>query len=113
MPELESSIQKKILAYLKTLPHTWAIKTIQTNRKGVPDIICCIKGKFVAFEVKNAKGKLSPHQIHEGKSIIGSGGAWYVVRSLDEVKTILENIGYNGIKLVSGEDTELLQKKID
>lgn len=58
---------------------------------GIPDIIACVKGRFVGIEVKN-KGKLknqSEHQkIHE-QLIKDSGGIFILADSLETVKEIL------------------------
>ena len=53
---LEQAIQKKILKELKHL-EIYAYKNITTNKKGVPDIICCYLGRFIAFEVKRPGSK--------------------------------------------------------
>lgn len=55
----ESAIVKSILAYLKTLPGCFAWKEHggMYGTAGIPDIICCIGGKFYSFEVKTERGK--------------------------------------------------------
>ena len=58
---------------------------------GIPDIICCYHGRFIAFEVKTLKGKTTALQDATIKKIISCGGQAYVVRSVDEVKNILNN----------------------
>ena len=62
------------------------------NRSGVPDIICCLNGKFIAFEVKAEKGKITPLQEYNIQAIKVSDGNAYVVRSVEEVKEILSKI---------------------
>ena len=58
----ESKLQSKILKWLKDRGF-WVIKTIVTNRNGVPDIIACAPdGKFVAIEVKFGKNTASKLQ---------------------------------------------------
>ena len=86
----ESEIQKKIIQYLNTIG-AYTIKTISTNRNGCPDIICCLKGRYVALEVKAEKGTVSQLQEHNIKLIKKSGGVAAVVRSVEDVKKILEN----------------------
>lgn len=44
------------------------------TRKGVPDLLVCYKGRFVAIEVKSDTGKISPEQRQEMAYIEGSGG---------------------------------------
>lgn len=50
----EKTITNKILKYLKEQPCCFAFKEHggAYGTAGIPDILCCYKGKFVAFEVK-------------------------------------------------------------
>lgn len=59
---------------------------------GIPDIICCVRGKFVAFEVKTASGKLTKLQEATIQKIKDAKGKAYKVTSVLEVKIILENL---------------------
>ena len=59
---------------------------------GVPDIICCYKGKFIAFEVKTKKGKLSKLQEIIIEKIRMAQGMAFKVISLEEVKEILKEV---------------------
>ena len=88
---LESKIQSKILKTLKELG-IYAYKNITTNRKGIPDIICCIDGKFVALEVKQAKGKTTDLQDYNIKMIRESGGVAEVVRSVADALEVIKKI---------------------
>ena len=56
---------------------------------GVPDIICCYKGRFIALEVKAPDGKATALQDATIRRIIGAGGIARIVRSLEEVKEII------------------------
>ena len=64
------------------------------TRSGVADLLCCIKGKFVALECKSSIGKMSELQKHEAKKVIASGGLSYCVnpKNWDEVKQDIEKI---------------------
>lgn len=86
----ESEIQKKIIEYLNKIG-AYTIKTITTNRNGCPDVICCLNGRFIALEVKTDKGVVSKLQEHHIKQIKNSGGVAEVVRSVDDVKRVIEN----------------------
>lgn len=44
------------------------------TQAGVPDILACLNGRFIAIEVKAEKGKPSALQIHHIKKIRESGG---------------------------------------
>lgn len=48
----ETVFQKKVLTFLKNLPRTHAFKIQQVVIRGVPDILACINGYFVALELK-------------------------------------------------------------
>jgi len=85
----EAQIQKKIIEYLNR-KGAYTLKTITTNRKGCPDVICCLNGLFVALEVKAQKGRVSQLQEYHIKEINKSGGVAAIVRSLEEVKQLLK-----------------------
>ena len=91
---LEKKIVNANLAYLKALPDCfcWKEHGSPYSTAGLPDIICCIAGRFVAFEVKAENGRLTALQDRTLCRIRDAGGVAHVVRSLDEVKTILRNM---------------------
>ena len=89
---LESDIQKKIIAYLNNLPNCYCFKVIKANKRGVPDICCCLQGKAVFFEVKRQGAKPTPLQAFSLHSIADSGGECFVVYSLDEVKAAIDKV---------------------
>ena len=91
-PQYESKIQASILQYLRSLPGCWPIKVMTANENGCPDILCCYRGKFVAFEVKTAQGKATSLQVAQIKAINFAGGTARVVRSKDDVKYILKEM---------------------
>lgn len=85
----EQQLQKKIMDYLESRG-AWVCKTITCNKRGVPDILACVDGVFVAIEVKS-KGKLStvsPIQQYQLADINASGGVAVAVDSLEAVKEI-------------------------
>lgn len=93
----ESDIVKSILKYLKALPDCFAWKEHggMYGTAGVPDIICCIGGRFYGFEVKTERGKLTALQEATLRKIQEAGGVAAVVRSVEEAKNILKaNGGY-------------------
>jgi penicillin-binding protein-related factor A (putative recombinase) len=89
----EKVIENKIKAYLKTIDGLYFFKEHGGlyGTAGVPDIICCYKGKFIAFEVKAPDGKTTVLQDATIKRIRGAGGSAYVVRSVEEVKSIINS----------------------
>lgn len=55
----ESDLIRKIGEYLKTVPDLffWKEHGGQYGTAGIPDIIACYKGKFIAFECKVGNNK--------------------------------------------------------
>lgn len=90
----EKTITNQILQYLKSKPECFAFKEHGGiyGVSGLPDIICCYKGKFMAFEVKTQQGKLSKLQEITIKRINEAGGMAFKVTSLQEVKNILKGV---------------------
>ena len=50
----ETKFKKKVLEDLKTLPieDIWYFKSQEVAVRGIPDLILCVRGKFVAVELK-------------------------------------------------------------
>ena len=90
----EKTITNKILKYLKEQPCCFAFKEHggAYGTAGIPDIICCCNGKFVAFDVKIPNGKLSKLQEITLQKIKNAKGIAYKVTSLEEVKEILDKL---------------------
>lgn len=90
----EKAITNQILKYLKSLPECFVFKEHGGlyGTSGIPDIIVCYKGKFVAFEVKTEKGKFSKLQEITIAKIRKANGMAFKVTSLEEVKKILEGV---------------------
>ena len=89
----ETDIVKAILRCLKTIPDCFAWKEHggMYGTAGVPDIIACIGGRFYAFEVKTEKGKATALQMATIRKIQNAGGTASVVRSVDEVRAVLNS----------------------
>ena len=90
----EKTIINQILKYLKSFPECFAFKEHGGlyGTSGIPDIIVCYKGKFVAFEVKTEKGKLSKLQEITIEKIKNANGVAFKVTNLEEVKEILKGV---------------------
>lgn len=88
----EKNLQSKCIAKLNSTPGVWVVKTITTNKAGVPDIISCINGTFVAFEVKRKGQNCTPLQEYNGQKIINSGGIWHKIDDFKEFTEILGRI---------------------
>jgi Holliday junction resolvase len=88
--KLESDYQAKILKYLKTV--CYCVKHISSNRGGVPDITCCYKGRYVAFEVKRPGEELTMLQKVNARDIIQNGGYAFKVTTVEDVKKALASV---------------------
>lgn len=87
----ESAIQTKIIKWLRDNDF-YVVKTVACNRNGVPDVLACRDGAFVAIEVKAPTGTVSKLQEYQIKKIKEAGGIAFVARSLDEVKTQIKDL---------------------
>ena len=58
---------------------------------GTADLLACVKGRFVAIEVKKPKGGVvSPLQNLKIKQVINAGGISFVARSVEDVKKVFK-----------------------
>ncbi len=64
------------------------------GRSGVPDIVCCVKGKFLAIECKAGKGETTALQDKEINTIRTAQGVAAVARetNLDMIEQILKEL---------------------
>ena len=53
--------------------------TFGMGRSGVPDIICCVEGRFLAIECKAGKNKTTALQDREMNAIVMAGGSAMVI----------------------------------
>lgn len=51
----ETRFKIKVLKELTLIPDSWFFKTQMLARLGIPDILGCVNGKFVALELKKDK----------------------------------------------------------
>jgi Holliday junction resolvase len=91
---LEKDIVNSIMRYLKSVPgcFCWKQHGGQFGTAGLPDIVCCCRGRFVAFEVKAEGGKLTKLQESTLTKIRDAKGEAFKVTTLQEVKEIVENL---------------------
>jgi Holliday junction resolvase len=68
------------------------------GRSGVPDIVCCVAGKFLGIECKAGKNKPTALQVHEIEQIRRAGGAAVVVNedNWDLVREIIRKLKGDG-----------------
>lgn len=88
---LEKDITAAIMRRLKATPECFAWKTHgdMYGTAGLPDIVCCLDGRFFAFEVKTPSGQLTKLQEHTLERIRAAGGRAFVVRSVEDVGAVL------------------------
>lgn len=88
----ESAFQQKVLKFLKD-KKIYAIKFNASGltKVGVPDILMCLRGRFVGIEVKTDTGKQSELQKYNAQEIIKSGGEYILLRpkEFDEFKDLI------------------------
>jgi Holliday junction resolvase len=91
----EKKVKDKIVAILKDEGvYYFFPATHGYGRSGVPDIICCVNGKFVAIECKAGGGKLTALQVREIEHIRRSGGVAVVANeeNWDMVRPLLREL---------------------
>lgn len=86
--------EAKLLSEVKWLldmcfPYVWYNREDAKTVSGVPDILACVQGHFVAFELKDNIGKASAPQLAKIDCIVRSGGTAIVVRTISEVLAVL------------------------
>jgi len=61
---------------------------------GVPDFLCCVRGRFLAIEAKAGKGKTTALQDKNIKQIIASGGLAIVVNedNMQELELLIKHV---------------------
>ena len=92
----EKKFENQIKEYLVSID-AWFIKYwagSQFTKNGIPDLLCCINGYFVAIEVKQQQGRPSKLQLYNIEKIRQAGGFAFVVypSGFDKLVDILNNL---------------------
>jgi len=77
----------------------WFFKASERSLAGIPDMILCVNGIFVALELKrDSKSKASRLQEHTLEMINKSGGLGIVVRpdNFEKVITVIKTLSEGG-----------------
>lgn len=92
---LEKEIVAAVLRLLKGHPHCYAWKEHggMYGTAGIPDVIACVNGRFVALEVKRPGNKPTPLQRATLEQIQKAGGLAAVVTSKAEAEAVLREGG--------------------
>jgi len=89
----EGKVKDKIKAILKAhnIYYTMPMGTGYGN-SGVPDFLCCVRGKFFAIEAKAGKGTTTALQEKNLKAIREAGGLTAVIyeTNIDDLKGWIE-----------------------
>lgn len=89
----EKRLQDKAIRYLKDRGiYHLNLYGDGWSGKGKPDIIACINGKFVAFELKVGANDMQADQVIHKRRIERSGGLHYSPYSLEEFINIVEGL---------------------
>ena len=89
---LERNIVAAIKRYLASLGSEvffWKEHGGPYGTSGVPDIICCYKGRFLGLEAKLPSGRLTELQKRALGKINRAGGIARRVESVDDVRAVI------------------------
>jgi len=91
----EEAVKKKVKAILDELGAYWFMPVAgQFGRAGIPDIIACYQGEFVAIETKAGNNKTTGLQKREIERIRDNGGIALVINE-DNLYLIKERLCSN------------------
>jgi hypothetical protein len=99
----ETHLQRKIQKMIRERGgFVFKVHGSETMMAGLPDLICCYRGLFVAFEVKTPTGTVSPRQRLVMRNIMGASGIVTVPRSVADASNALDRIdrmmkGFEGV----------------
>lgn len=100
MKKPETKFKEKALEDLRGIPGSWWEKIQQVALRGTPDIIGCVRGNFVAIELKkDEKAKVEDLQEHKLQAIRFAGGHAVVAYPENWNEVLME------IRLMAGERT--------
>ena len=83
---------KKYLALLGSDVFFWKEHGSVYGTNGVPDIVCCYKGRFLGLECKRPGGRLTELQKRAIEKINRAGGVACRVESVEDVKRVIERV---------------------
>lgn len=127
----EKQIENQIISFLRILGvFCWKNQSVgifdakkkiyrksnnQNHILGASDILGILHGKFLAIEVKSAKGRMTIHQKAFLQNIRSQGGIAFEARSLSDVARHLKNEFPNhpGVQKMAGEVIARPELRID
>lgn len=88
---LGAILSAKVINYVETKYSGYVVNIIASGKSGTPDLICCIKGIFVAFEIKGTSDTEKNLQSMKINKVIDAGGHAGYVRCLADVDRIVKS----------------------
>lgn len=87
----ERALTDRILRHLRALPRSWwfKVKGGSGQQAGIPDIVGCLDGRFVAIEVKRPGKRPTKLQDHVMGRIREAGGAVGVATSVEDANRVV------------------------
>lgn len=94
MPTAEQKIKKEIKAYIESIGGYWCSVTGGSwSKPGDPDMVVCLKGRFIAIEGKVPGQKLRPAQEERKEEIEDADGTYIVAYSKTQLAEELRRRG--------------------
>lgn len=91
--DLESSFQREVIQLIESMGgYVIKIHVSAYQSQGEPDLVCCYKGRFIAFELKVDGNKPSALQLEKIHDIQKAGGIALPIYNINEIKEILYEI---------------------
>lgn len=93
MTQPETRIQRGIQAWLKAEGvFVFKVHGSEFMPAGLPDLVCCVKGRFVGIEVKTPDGEVSAIQSFRHRAIREAGGTVIVATCVGDVRDALQGL---------------------
>ena len=85
----ETVLRRRIVRALKTQwPLAWVWHPDSRFTSGIPDLLICVEGNFLAIEVKTPRGRIAPIQHATLMKIRRAGGRAWIIRSVEELDDV-------------------------
>ncbi|MBP2026857.1 hypothetical protein J2Z35_000648 [Acetoanaerobium pronyense] len=105
----EKQLQSKVIKFLKSHPNIWFFKVWGGGfqKSGIPDIICCVNGYFIALELKSDAGKPTALQQMNIRQINAAGGIGVILypAGFEKFKMLVREV--NSCSLATAESSVL------
>jgi Holliday junction resolvase len=91
----EKKVKDKVIKILRdNNVYYFYASTHGFGRSGIPDLVCCVNGKFVGIECKAGSNKPTELQLRELRAIQAAGGRSLVVNesNIHEVSEVINEL---------------------